>query len=208
MSADWQTYRLGDFIPFTPEVYFRLMERANAAFWPWQLATVALGLAALVLALRGNHRSALIALAPAWVISALAFHFEFYAEINVAAPWFGWAFIAQAALLAIVAGWPGAGRLQSPRSRPGPIRKTVGTGIAALGIVAWPLLALVMGHGWSRSEVFGLHPDPTAIATLGIALLAANGLRAVLAIALPVLWCIVATLTLMALLQPDHHGLG
>ena len=137
MSADWQTYRLGDFIPFTPEVYFRLIERANAAFWPWQLATVALGLAALVLALRGNHRSALIALAPGWVISALAFHFDYYAEINVAATWFGWAFIAQAALLAIVAGWPDA---RSPRSRPGPIRKTVGTGIAALGIVAWPLL--------------------------------------------------------------------
>ena len=205
MSADWQTYRLGDFIPFTPEVYFRLIERANAAFWPWQLATVVLGLAALLLALRGNHRAALIALAPAWVISALAFHFDYYAEINVAATWFGWAFIAQAALLAIVAGWPGAG---PPRSRPGPIRKTVGTGIAALGIVAWPLLALVTGHGWSRSEVFGLHPDPTAIATLGIALLAANGLRAVLATALPVLWCIVSTLTLIALLRPDPYGLG
>ena len=205
MSADWQTYRLGDFIPFTPEVYFRLIERVNEAFWPWQLATVALGLAALVLALRGNHRAALIALAPAWVISALAFHFDFYAEINVAAPWFGWAFIAQAALLALVAGWPGARSLQS---RPGPIRRTVGTGIAVLGIVAWPLLALVTGHGWGRSEVFGLHPDPTAIATLGIALLAANGLRAVLAIALPALWCIVATLTLIALLQPDDYMLG
>ena len=205
MSTNWQTYRLSDFIPFTPEVYFRLIERANAAFWPWQLATVVLGLAALLLALRGNHRSALIALAPAWVISALAFHFDYYAEINVAATWFGWAFIAQAALLAIVAGWPGA---RSPRSRPGPIRKTVGTGFAALGIVAWPLLALVMGHGWSRSEVFGLHPDPTAIATLGIALLAATGLRAALAIALPVLWCVVATLTLIVVLRPDHYGLG
>lgn len=54
----WQTYRLEDFIPFTPEVYWRLLERINEAFWPLHVLAVAIGLAALLLALRGNRRTA------------------------------------------------------------------------------------------------------------------------------------------------------
>lgn len=42
----WQTYRLEDFIPFTPEVYWRLLERINEAFWPLHVLAVAIGLAA------------------------------------------------------------------------------------------------------------------------------------------------------------------
>jgi len=34
--------RLQDFIPFTAEVYFRLLERVGEAFWQQQLLTLAL----------------------------------------------------------------------------------------------------------------------------------------------------------------------
>jgi len=196
MSADWQSYRLGDFVPFTPEVYFRLIERVNEAFWPWQLVLLALGLGALVLALRGNYRAALVVLAPAWVVSALAFHFDYYAEINVAASWFGRAFIAQALLLVVLAALP----VRRPsRSRPGTIQRIAGTAIAVIGIAAWPLISVLAGHGWGRSEVFGLHPDPIAVATLGIVLLVVTGLRAGLAMAIPAVWCLMTGLILHAL---------
>ena len=196
MIDDWQTYRIEDFIPFTPEVYFRLVERVNEAFWPWQLATVALGLAALALALRGNRRAALAVLAPGWVVSAVVFHFDAYAEINVAAPWFGRAFIAQAVLLAVIAALP---ERRPPRTRPGAIQRSVGAAIAAIGICAWPLAPVLAGHGWTRAEVFGLHPDPTAVATLGIVLVVAAGLRAGLAMIIPALWCLLTGLILHAL---------
>ncbi|AHE99947.1 hypothetical protein [Thioalkalivibrio paradoxus] len=49
----WQTYRLEDFIPFTPDIYWRLLERINEAFWPLHVLAVAIGLTALLLALRG-----------------------------------------------------------------------------------------------------------------------------------------------------------
>ena len=33
MIADWASYALADFIPFTAEVYARLVERVNEAGW-------------------------------------------------------------------------------------------------------------------------------------------------------------------------------
>ena len=149
MIDDWETYRLEDFIPFTPEIYFRLLERANETFWPLHLATVALSLAALALAFRGRRRAALIALVPVWLSSGVAFHFNLYAEINVAAPWFGWAFVVQAGLLILIAASPGR-RPQWPP--PGAIGRTPGTALATVGIMAWPLIAKFQGAGWSQSR--------------------------------------------------------
>jgi len=196
MINDWQTYRLGDFIPFAPEVYFRLIERVNEAFWPLQLVTLAMGLAALALALRGNGRAALIVLAPGLVVSAFAFHFDYYAEINIAAPWLGRAFIAQAVLLAVIAALPGP---RPPQPPPGAIQRIVGTAIAVIGLAAWPLISVLAGHGWNRSEVFGLHPDPTAVAALGIVLLVVTKLRAALVMMIPAFWCLMTGLILHAL---------
>jgi hypothetical protein len=196
MIDDWRTYRLEDFIPFTSEIYFRLLERANETFWPLHLVTVALGLAALALAFRGKRRIALLALVPIWLNTAIVFHFNLYAEINVAAPWFGWAFLVQAGLLILIAASPGPRPQWLP---PGAIRRTSGVALATFGVVAWPMIAMVRGAGWSQSGVVGLHPDPTAVATLGIILLAATGGRLALALALPMLWCLITTLTLVAL---------
>ena len=99
MIDDWASYALADFVPFTPEVYVRLIERVNADGWPLQLPAVALGLACLVLAWRGRARLALGLLAPAWACSGVVFHLQRYAELNWAATWFGGAFLAQAVLL-------------------------------------------------------------------------------------------------------------
>ena len=70
--SDWQSYRLEDFIPFSPEVYFRLVERINEAWWPLQFLALGLGLAALAAAWRGRVRVALVLLAPAWAASGMA----------------------------------------------------------------------------------------------------------------------------------------
>ena len=63
-------------------------------------------------------------------------------------------------------------------------------------------MVLVTGHGWSRAEVFALYPDPTAVVSLGVALLALRGLLAGLAMLIPLLWLGVSTLTLVALQLP------
>lgn len=193
---DWQSYRLEDFVPFTAEVYLRLIERVNEAFWPLHGATLALGVAILLLSLRGHGRLALALLAPAWLTSAFVFHFDHYAELNWAASWFGRAFVVQALLVLAVAARPAPPREERKSGWPGSI---VGTALVALGTVGYPAIAPIAGSGWTQAEFFGLHSDPTAIATLGIVMLVQRGIAQACLLVIPVAACLVATATLVPL---------
>jgi len=193
---DWQTYRLEDFIPFTPDIYWRLLERVNETFWPLHILAVAIGLTALLLALRGNKRTALALLAPAWLTSGIIFHLTYYAELNWAAPWFGWGFIAQAALLLAIALFARSIKAQEPSRR---VSTWIGTTVAMLSLLGYPLIAATMGPGLSHAETYGLHPDPTAIATLGVLLLLLRSPTLWLALLIPILWCVIGSLTLIAI---------
>lgn len=192
----WQTYRLEDFIPFTPEAYWRLLERINEAFWPLHVLAVAIGLAALLLALRGNRRMALALLAPAWLTSGIIFHFTYYAELNWAAPWFGWGFVAQAALLLALALFAGSGRTHAPAKG---LSAGIGATVAMVSLPGYPLIAATIGPGLSHAETYGLHADPTAIATLGVLLILLRGPSFWLASLIPILWCVIGSLTLIAI---------
>ncbi len=194
MIADWASYALADFIPFTPEVYARLVERVNEAGWPLQFLALGLGLTALAVAWHGRARVALALLAPAWATSGVLFHLHYYVELTWAATWFGAAFLAQAALLLgfALTGAAAPAPARTPKGR-------VGAAIALFGLAGYPALALLDGTGWVGVEVFGLHPEPTAIATLGLVMVALGGARAGFAALAPLLWLAIASLTLVAL---------
>ncbi|WP_253484020.1 DUF6064 family protein [Natronocella acetinitrilica] len=194
--GDWLSYRLEDFIPFTAEVYFRLIERINESFWPLQLLMVFLGLVAVLLAWRGWRRFGLALVAGAWLVSGFVFHLQYYAEINVLAGNLAVLFFVQAVLMLTVASF-GAGGPSARRS--GGLRTVVGVAIAAFGSAAYPLLAPLTGNGWRQAEVFALHPDPTAIVTLGFLLIALRGSASWLVYPIPLLWCLITTLTLIPL---------
>ncbi|MFO8153055.1 DUF6064 family protein [Thioalkalivibrio sp.] len=193
---DWQTYRLEDFIPFTPDIYWRLLERINETFWPLHILAVAIGLTALLLALRGHQRMALALLAPAWLTSGILFHWTYYAELNWAAPWLGWAFIAQAVLLLALALFAGSSRTHEPSKG---LSTWIGATVALVSLLGYPLIAATIGPGLSHAETYGLHPDPTAIATLGVLLIILRGTTLWLAMIIPILWCVIGSLTLMAI---------
>jgi hypothetical protein len=193
---DWQTYRLEDFIPFTPDIYWRLLERINEAFWPLHVLAVAIGLTALLLTLRGNQRMALALLAPAWLTSGIIFHWTYYAELNWAAPWFGWGFVAQAALLLTLAFFAGSSRTQGPSKG---LSTWIGATVALVSVLAYPLISATIGPGLSHAETYGLHPDPTAIATLGVLLITLRGPTFWTASVIPILWCVIGSLTLIAI---------
>jgi uncharacterized protein DUF6064 len=78
------------------------------------------------------------------------------------------------------------------RSRPA---DWIGYLILGFALAVQPLLAPLQGRGWASSEVFGIAPDPTAIATLGVLLLARGRLLPVL-LPIPVLWCLLSGITL------------
>jgi hypothetical protein len=190
--SEWWTYHLADFLMFAPRTYYRLFELYNADVWPLQLAMLGLGLAALRLMWRDSYGRVVAAiLATAWIAVAWAYHWERFAAINTGAPYYALGFAVEALLLC----WLGVRRdgLRFDH-RSGPIG-TVGYAILVGGLLLYPPLAPAFGRPWTQAEVFGIAPDPTAIATLGILLLASGRSRWLPAI-LPILWCAISAATL------------
>ena len=194
--SEWWTYSLTDFLLFSPRTYSRLFALYNEAVWPAHLAALALAPALPWLARTeygGRPTAALLAGIWAWV--AWAFHAERYATINWAATYFAIAFAAQAALLL----WSALGPSHvAPRAN--------GAARAALAVFAFaafiqPFAGLAFGRNLNQAELFGLAPDPTAVATIALLALAPRTPWHLLII--PALWCVVTGLTLTAMQAPD-----
>jgi len=199
--SEWWTYRLSDFLLFSPRTYYRLFELYNADIWPAQIATLALGVAILVLLRRGEvWRGQVVAavLGVCWLWIAWAFHGDRYAAINWAATYVAVGFAVEGLLLV----WAGLvrDRMRSPTGGQGMDR--VGLAIVLFALVGQPLIGPVVGRAWSQVEIFGVAPDPTAVATLGVLLCTAGRAFWLLA-ALPIAWCVVTGATLWTMGSVD-----
>lgn len=199
--SEWWTYHLQDFLLFSPRTYYRLFEIYNAAIWPAQILALGLGIAILPLSRRGSAASSrliMAILAACWLWVAIGFHATRYATINFSAVYFAWAFGLQAALLL----WVGVVRGALVFGRPGDLAGRAGLAIFLFALVVEPLVGPLLGRGWTQVEIFGLAPDPTAVGTLGLLLLAKARRRWPLMV-LPALWCAVTGVTLHTMKAPD-----
>lgn len=190
--SEWWTYTLSDLLMFSARTYFRLFALHNEAVWPAHLAAIAAGLVLVGCVVRGAGRAGRLAaalLALAWLWVAWAYHAQRYADINLAAPFFAIGFALQAVLLAWLATRHRAPAIVSWRSPLG----AFAFALVLLALLLYPLFALFEEHGWRQAEVFGIAPDPTVAATLGMLLL----WRAPWFLwPLPLLWCAVSGATL------------
>lgn len=184
--SEWWTYRLSDFLMFSPRTYWRLVELYNLAWWPLHLAALLAGFTALALAVSRKamalHVMAVL-LAAAWLWVGWAFHWQRYAEINWAAQYAAPAFALQALLL-LALGMRGRPVASAPR----PGLRRLGWVLAAAGLAGYPFLAWMTGRPWLQAEVFGMAPEPTALATLGLLLIspaAGQGTRLLALCAIP-----------------------
>jgi len=192
-------------LPFTPEVFFSLFAQYNAAIWPAQFVACALGIAAVLLALRpGAYGGRVIAaiLALFWIWIGVVYHLTFFRTINFLAGPFGAVFLVQGALLA----WTGVvrGRLEV-RFRPA-AAGWCGLGLAVFALLIYPLLNVTMGHGWPAMPVFGVTPCPTTIFTLGLLLMASPRVPWHLAV-VPLLWSLIGTSAAWLLDVPEDFSL-
>jgi hypothetical protein len=197
--SEWWSYRPSDFLLFAPRTYYRLVETYNIESWPWQAVAIAAALALVALAWRrARHAGRIVALvlAFAWGAVAWRFHWERYATINWAAVYFAGAFALQAALLA----WIGlvGGLDYGGTSRR---RRYAGLALIVAALAVLPFAALAAGRPWRQLEIAGLSPDPTAILTLGLLLVARRAHWALYVV--PVLWCLASGLTLWTMKAPD-----
>ena len=192
--SEWWKYTISDFLLFSPRTYYRMIERYNEAVWPVQLATLALGVVILALLYRpALERRRIIAgsVAALWAFVAVAFLWKRYATINWAATYFAWLFAIEAVLLV---------RLPFRPRRDFPGR--LGIGLFVFSLAVYPLLAPLLGRGWRQSEIFGVAPDPTVLATLGL-LLVTEGPAPWWALVAPLAWCLVSGAMLWAMGSPE-----
>ncbi len=194
----WWTYRLSDFLMFEPRTYYRLFELYNRDLWPTQPVALLLGLVLVALAWRGGGWQGRVAagiVVAAWLWAGWAFHWRRYTTINLAAGYFAAGFAIQALLLA-AAGLRGRLLLRSVPPRP----DLVGIGVMLFAVALQPLIGPLLGRTWIQVELFGLAPDPTAVATLGLLLVARASWPLYV---IPLLWCLASGVTLWAMGAPD-----
>ena len=122
---------------------------------------------------------------------AWAFLWKRYASINWAATYFAWLFAIEAALLA---------RLTFRLSRD--FAGRVGVGLFLFSLAVYPLLAPLLGRGWRPAEVFGIAPDPTVLATLGLLLMAEQP-PPWWTLVVPLVWCLMSGALLWAMGSPE-----
>lgn len=198
--SDWWSYSLSDLLMFSAKTYYRMFELYNLAIWPAQLVAGIAGLAIIGCVARGGVNSGTAAaalLAFCWLWVAWAFHSERYAAINSAGAIFAIAFAIEALLLL----WVGSvrGRLAFV-----PVRDAIrcpALGLVAFAMLGYPLLAIVGGRPWVQMETFGVAPDPTALATLGMLAMARPGRYLLWPI--PLLWCAISGATLWTMQAAD-----
>jgi hypothetical protein len=136
-----------------------------------------------------------LAMAFAWLFVAWAYHWNAYATINWAARYAALLFAGEAVLFL----WFGAiGNKLEFAMRRNP-RSMLRITLVIYAIFLHPLVPLIDGRPLASAEVFGLTPDPTAIATLGLLGLSGGSRRVLLLLLAPIAWCLVswATLTTM-----------
>lgn len=191
--SEWWTYRSSDFLLFAPRTYYRLFELYNADIWPLQIVTLLAGVAILVLMrsrIPWSGRVIAAVLAACWLWIAWAFLWQRYATINWAASYFAAGFAVEALLLL----WLGMARKHLRFDSIGSLRVRVGVAIFVFALLVQPLVGLLLGREWLQLEVFGVAPDPTVIAMLGL-LLASNRIARI-AWPIPLLWCLLSGATL------------
>jgi hypothetical protein len=197
--SEWWTYRPSDFLLFAPRTYYRLVELHNAELWPAHAVAIGVCLVLVAMAWRGwSHAGRVTAatLAVAWGFVGWRFHWHHYATINWAAVHFAVAFAVQAVLLtgAAVTGAVVFGA--APRAR-----RYVGLALVVTALALLPLAALALGRPLRQLEVPGLSPDPTALLTLGLLLVARRAHWSLFMI--PLSWCAVSALTLWTMNAAD-----
>ncbi len=177
-------------LPFTKDVFFRLLARYNADIWPAHIAAVVLGIVVVFLIFkprRGSDKFIAAVLAGAWIWTGAVYHMMYLTTINWAAWASGALFVCQGGLIA----WTGAGRgriaFRAGSDRP----NWFGVSLVALALLAYPLAGPLTELGWSRAPVAGIASGPTTLLTLGLILLA-EGRIPVRLLLIPALWTIVA----------------
>ena len=155
-------------LPFTVEDLLGVFETYNDAIWPMQIVAYALGVVAVLLAVRKTTVSSRIIagiLSFLWLFSAGFFIFALV-PIYEPAYAFGALFVIQAAIFLACAFKP---RVSFAIGRD--VYAGVGLLFIAFAMIGYPVLGYFIDHRYPQSPPFGLTPCPLSVFTFGLLLL-------------------------------------
>lgn len=200
--AEWWSYSLEDFLLFSPRVYWRMFALHNEAVWPLHGTAALIGLIVVWWTARPrpwSGRAVALVLAVVWAWVSWSFLWTRYATINWAAPWLAGGFALQSLLLlGLGAFGSGLWRGVAP-----PVPRAIGCSLLFYALLLHPVTGMIAGHPPAAAELFGIMPDPTAIATLGVAVLMKGAATAWVVMAIPLVWCLVSWATLHTMGGPE-----
>lgn len=192
-------------LPFTIQQFLAVFAAYNRAIWPAPVVAYALGLAAVVLAIRRppvSGRTISTILAIFWLWMGAVYHILFFSEINPAAYLFGGLFLVQGLLFLIAGGLLGNLDFQIRADLSG-----IAGGVLVLyAMVIYPALGTFLGHGYPAAPVFGVAPCPTTIFTFGL-LLWTRGRAPGWLFIIPALWSAIGFLAALQLGILEDIGL-
>lgn len=189
---EWLSYRPEDFIPFTADAYLNLITRASETYWPLPILLWMMAVGSVLLQFHRKRMWSALSTALLsgllWIVSGFIFFHQFYRELVWVATEFSLAFYVQGLLLSLC--------LFMGESDPGKNRPATLLGILLCATsLAWPLLSGWRSGHWQQAEWVGLHPDPTAVLGIGLALLSMNGWRRWICCLIPTLWLSISLIT-------------
>lgn len=196
---DFGRFHPEELLLFSERVYWRLFVLHNEALWPWQLPALAIGTGLMLATLFPSHsrlRLGLAGLGVFWGVTAWAYFDSRYASINWAARYLVPVFLFQGAALLATPTMPRRYWKVRPTRQPSTL---LSTGLVVYAVWLHPLTALFRDSSLKGAEIFGLTPDPLAIATLAALGLINNRLMRIALAILPTLWLLISAITLYTL---------
>jgi hypothetical protein len=192
-------------LPFTIDQFLTVFEQYNQAIWPMHVLAYVLGIAAILCAVRKIRYadqviSAVLAFFWAWM--GIVYHLMYFSTINRAAIGFGILFIIQAIL------WLVFGVVRPKFSFRVEINPYSVTGMVLIvyAMLIYPIIGMLLGHGYPRSPSFGVAPCPTTIFTFGLLLLTSAKVPK-FALAIPFFWSLLGFWAALSLGIREDVGL-
>ena len=189
-------FSLLDMTPYDKQSWFNLISAYSQAIWPYSLLALLMMIVIPLLLFKhekaglssGNSvRLVLILLGQCWLWCGVVFHWQHFANLNWAAPWFAWMFIVQGGLLIL------SGLLLKQRqwSKPFSPRFTLALITLLAGLLVYPLSGFLEGRALAELEWFPLMPAPITLVTFASLMLLKTHWRHLLAI-IPIMWAIIS----------------
>jgi hypothetical protein len=192
-------------LPFTIDQFLMVFEQYNQAIWPMHVLVYLVGIGVILCAVKKTRYADQIisvALAFFWAWMGIVYHLMYFSTINRAAIGFGILFIIQAIL------WLVFGVVRPKLSFRVEINPYSVTGMVLIvyAMLIYPIIGMLLGHGYPRSPSFGVAPCPTTIFTFGLLLLTSAKVPKFVLI-IPFLWSLLGVWAALSLGIREDIGL-